>query len=255
MDHELGEDGAFRPRSRPWLTLALAMVVGVASAVTQGLALGVYLFVEKGRNREFDMAKWVETAHQNGVALTIASWAGTAIAVPLIFLFARLVSREPVAEYLGLRWPSIREVGGWVLGTLAFIGFADLLTWSVGRDIVPSFMRETYLTAGHPVFLWLALLVAAPITEELMFRAFLFEGLVRSRLGAPGAAIVTSLAWALLHVQYDLTGIVTVFTVGILFAAARQMTRSLILCMLMHATMNLVATLEVVYVLRMEGAS
>jgi hypothetical protein len=152
MDSQLKEDETLRPRSRPWLTLALAMIVGVASAVAQGLALGVYLFVEKGRNREFDMMKWGETAHENGVALTIATWAGTAVAVPLIFLFARLVSRERAADYLGLRWPSIREVGGWALGTLAFIGFADLLTWSVGRDIVPNFMRETYLTAGFADF-------------------------------------------------------------------------------------------------------
>jgi membrane protease YdiL (CAAX protease family) len=54
-------------------------------------------------------------------------------------------------------------------------------------------------------------------------------------------------------VQYDLPGIVTVFTVGLLFAAARQMTQSVILCILMHATMNLVATLEAVYVLSAEG--
>jgi membrane protease YdiL (CAAX protease family) len=94
--------------------------------------------------------------------------------------------------------------------------------------------------------------IAAPVTEELLFRGLLFGGLAPSALGAFGAAIVTSLVWAAIHIQYDLFDMGTIFLAGLLLAAARHSTQSVILCIILHSAMNFVATVEALVALRME---
>jgi membrane protease YdiL (CAAX protease family) len=111
-------------------------------------------------------------------------------------------------------------------------------------------MLEIYASASVPILLWSTLIVAAPLFEELLFRGLLFQALLETRLKVVGAAVVTSLLWSALHVQYDLYGIASIFVGGLLLSAARYVTGSVLLCMAMHATMNLVATLEVVWLSR-----
>lgn len=108
-------------------------------------------------------------------------------------------------------------------------------------------MLEVYGTAGNALpLLWLALIVAAPFSEEFLFRGFLFTGLKESRLGAYGTILITSLIWASIHAQYDLYGITTIFVAGIFLGFARLKTNSIWLCVLLHGLMNLIATLQTV---------
>ena len=86
----------------------------------------------------------------------------------------------------------------------------------------------------------------APILEELFFRGFLYSGLSSSFLGPLGTILITSISWAAIHLQYDLYGISTIFVFGLLLGAARLKTHSLIVPVLMHALMNLVATIQAV---------
>ncbi len=242
------------PRSRPGLALGMAVAVGMVSLLAQGVALGVYMGVADARDPTFDPATWAENAESNGLALSIATWAGGVVALPLIFFFAGRLSGGRALEFLGWRGVSLTTVAGWVLALLLFLVGYDVLSWWVGREILPTFMRETYLTAGHPALLWLTIVVAAPVVEEFMFRGFLFAGLVRSPLGVAGTAAATSLLWAMLHVQYDAPTITMIFVVGLLLTAARQVTGSIIPCLAMHAAMNAGAMLELQYWLRMEAA-
>ena len=53
-----------------------------------------------------------------------------------------------------------------------------------------------------------------------------------------GAVVVTSVLWALLHLQYDVYGIFTILLVGLLLGAARIRTRSLVVPLALHALNN-----------------
>ena len=70
---------------------------------------------------------------------------------------------------------------------------------------------------------WLFLLVfpsvalGAPIAEELIFRGQLFSALSLTRLGASGTTIVTSAAWALLHLSEPWFSIGLIFIMGLVF--------------------------------------
>ena len=105
-------------------------------------------------------------------------------------------------------------------------------------------MITVYKTEQWPPLLILALVVGAPVGEELIFRGFLFRGLAES-IGVVATIIVTSLAWAIIHTQYDIYGIGTIFLVGILLGIIRHMTGSTTLTIFLHAVMNAIATVEV----------
>jgi membrane protease YdiL (CAAX protease family) len=107
---------------------------------------------------------------------------------------------------------------------------------------------ELYRNAGVRPLLWLAIVVAAPVAEEFIFRGFLFTGL--RGLGLSGwrnlaAVVATAGVWAGIHFQYDAFGVASVFLGGLLLGYARLRTGSLWLCIVLHAIMNLVATVEV----------
>jgi membrane protease YdiL (CAAX protease family) len=92
--------------------------------------------------------------------------------------------------------------------------------------------------------------VGAPLVEETFFRGFLFRGLAASPLGGPATIVVTSLAWAAIHLQYDLYDMGTIFLLGLLLGAFRLITGSLWPPLLMHALVNLLATIQVAILLR-----
>jgi membrane protease YdiL (CAAX protease family) len=94
--------------------------------------------------------------------------------------------------------------------------------------------------------LFVAIVLAAPVFEELVIRGFLIGGLEASGVSAVVAAVSSALAWSALHLQYDLYGIATIVPMGLLLALARHRTRSLLPCIAMHGLGNVVAFVEVV---------
>jgi hypothetical protein len=124
--------------------------------------------------------------------------------------------------------------------------------WSKINDSEPisvserkiGFMVDIDATARFRPLLWFALIVMAPLFEESLFRGFLIPGMQRSFLKAPGAILLTSALWALIHSQYEPFHIGIIFVGGILLGTARVSTGSLPLCIFLHATMNIIATVE-----------
>lgn len=83
--------------------------------------------------------------------------------------------------------------------------------------------------------------IGAPLSEEFLCRGFLFSALARSRAGILGAAILTSLGFALAH-PYSLVGVSQVFVIGMLFAWVLIRTGSLRVTMVCHALFNTLQT-------------
>jgi membrane protease YdiL (CAAX protease family) len=131
------------------------------------------------------------------------------------------------------------------LGLMAiFIAVTDLMSFFLDRPIVPVFMKTVYASANPVWLIWVALVIAAPIFEEAFFRGFLFQGFSSSFMGPFGAIALTAGLWALIHTQYDLYGIGTIFCLGLLIGLARLHTGSLWPPIAMHAMANFVSTVE-----------
>jgi membrane protease YdiL (CAAX protease family) len=186
----------------------------------------------------------VETLVTNGNALVLATLLSTPATVGLIALLVK-VRGYPARDYLALYWPTWRSV------LIAFAGMAvllvaiDLTSYLVGRPLVPLVMVEVYQTAWLPALL-LAFIVLAPLGEETLFRGFFYHGIAVSRAGPIVAIIVSTVAFALMHVQYDWYGILGVAAIGLYLGVVRYRAGSLFLTMLLHAVGNLVATLELI---------
>jgi uncharacterized protein len=82
-----------------------------------------------------------------------------------------------------------------------------------------------------------AVIVAAPLGEELFFRGFLF-GSLRTRLPFLPAAAISGLVFGLFHVQPLLVAVM-VF-VGIALAFLYERRRSMAACIAAHAIFNLI---------------
>ena len=232
-----------------WATIGLGVLVAAADLGTQ---YGVWIVWVVGQT-SLGQEPAAQSPGGDGLFVALATCASMPVAVGLVWLFARLRQGISVTEYLGLNPLSWRAAVGWCAALAGLVVLSDALTMLLHRPLVPEVMVQTYQTAGFPPLLWLAVVVAAPLGEETLFRGFLFKGILHSRLGGGGAVILTALIWAVIHQQYDLYGVATVFAAGLLLGYARLRTSSIYAGLLMHALMNLIATIEVATVIRLAG--
>jgi len=200
----------------------------------------------------YGMAKGYDLRHgfpagleTDGLALSLATCVDTPVTIGLCLFFAWLKRGLPLREYFAVRGVTVKTLVVSVVALLIVSFGMDQIMQMLGRPIVPQFMVDVYRNAGSYPLLWLALLVGAPLTEEIFFRGFLFEGLRQSRLGGVGAILATAVVWAAIHQQYDAYGLGAIFVLGLLFGYARLKTRSILPPLLMHVVCNLVATLQV----------
>jgi membrane protease YdiL (CAAX protease family) len=93
-------------------------------------------------------------------------------------------------------------------------------------------------------WLWLSVLVlviAAPLTEEFMYRGFLLSALAKSKVGFWGAAIITDAAWTAGHASYQpWAALPAIFVLGLLVSFLLWRTGSLWTCIFAHMTVNAV---------------
>jgi uncharacterized protein len=232
------ETAAPRQRWGIWATLGWAILALVLSQVVAAAALVLV--------RPDAMLAGADLLLKDGVAIAISNIPANVVQIVVLALAARRPGWS-AAEYLGLAWPKARAaVIAFAILVTSLLGY-DAITHLLGRDIVTPFQVDTYRSAreaGMLPLLWLALVIAAPVAEEIIFRGFLFRGWVRSeRTAVPGVVLISAL-FAAIHPQYDWFGILQVFFIGLLLGFTRWRSGSTILTILMHVWINLWATAQ-----------
>ena len=181
----------------------------------------------------------------DGVFIAIGALTSVPVQIGVLAWAARLRGWHPMS-YFALNVPKRGEVIVAVVSVVAIDLVFNVLLYLAGRDIVAPFQVEAYQSAqnaGWLLWLWAAIVVAAPFGEEIAFRGFLFRGLVR-----PGfelhAIVAIALAWALLHIQYDWLGMAQIFALGLVLGWFRWASGSTTLTIMMHVLINLEAMIE-----------
>jgi membrane protease YdiL (CAAX protease family) len=227
-----------------WATMGFTLAIMCACLTAQVIVVSGVMIV-MSMIRHMSPSEMQEVAG-NGLTLALCTIATAPIAVGLSVLFAYLRRQLAVWDYLGMKWPPTRQIiQGCVSLVLLVVGM-DCLSYALGRPIVSEFMIQIYQTAGFMPLLVVAIVVAAPLGEEFVFRGFLFEGLARSRAGGTGAVLVSSAVWTLIHIQYNTYEMLTVFTGGLLLGYFRLRTGSIWLCIVLHMLMNIIAFGELI---------
>ena len=95
-----------------------------------------------------------------------------------------------------------------------------------------------YALKANPVAAFSAIVLVAPIVEEILFRGLIY-GALEKRLRVSGAIVVSSLLFALVHLQ--VVYFIPIFCLGLVLGWARSKTNSLGLPILIHVLNNGVA--------------
>lgn len=129
-----------------------------------------------------------------------------------------------------------------------------LLIFMIGSQALTYLLDEAPLLFVDPLYesvssVWLlvfAMVIVAPLYEELVFRGLLWSAIAEQfaspsyseHRGAIVASIVTSLIFAVIHVQYGIYEISTIVVLALIFCYARVKSGSLLLPILLHIINN-----------------
>ena len=228
-----------------WPTMGLSVVVflvfvGISVAILFAIG-GAY----SAANPNADMEEFLLAAATNGFVAFLGISLAAPLCTGLVLLLIKYKATLSVEEYLCLVPVSARTALIWFSFLAMLLIGSDLLSYSLGRPIVPEIMVELYRTSHVVALSWFAIVFAGPIFEEVFFRGFMFRGIEASALGNGGAILITAFTWAAMHTQYDAYGLATIFVLGLLLGFARAVTGSLYLTTAMHAVTNVIATIEI----------
>jgi membrane protease YdiL (CAAX protease family) len=210
-------------------------------------ALVVAFFLAKGP--PFDIAS-IKAVAGAGTVISLSVMMGLPAVLAVLWLATRM-ARMPLADYLALRRSSWRDLLIGIVALIVLVAGWDLLSRVLGREISASFMVDVLKSAQADGSLWLLVIafsVAAPVTEELMVRGFLYRGWSESFLGPFGAVVLSSLVWTAMHAQYyDWFPFGEVLSIGLLLGYMRYRSNSTWLTIIMHGINNFAATLQSIW--------
>jgi membrane protease YdiL (CAAX protease family) len=233
-----------------WPTVGFSCIIAVVYFLSAVIVCVGFIAVANIEDPQLDIMKFANSLESNGFFLSMFTCVATPLVMGLSILFAKIRKNITIKEYFCLYRPGFKEFAKWSLVLLLFAVCLDALTFFINQPIVPDFMVSAYTTAHFMPLLWIAFIIASPLYEEFFFRGFLFKGIQNSRMGPLGAIVITSLAWSVAHIQYDVYGVVSIFAGGLLLGWARLKSNTIYIPFAMHALMNLIATIEVVIYLR-----
>jgi len=219
-----------------WVLLAYV----VATAVT---VIALYLWDPATLPANMDLSALMKDAWYLGVSTIISD----AVMVGFLCLVSRVGWRAK--DYLAINWPLRQEVTVALISLVILLPLMDGLAYVSGQPIIPAFMTDIYKSAqsqGTLPLLWLAITVAAPVAEEIIFRGFIFRGWVRPSQRPMLGILAVAALFAIIHFQYNWFGILQVFMIGFLLTWTRWRSGSTLLPMVMHVVANTYAMLQVI---------
>ena len=227
------------PKHRPLFSCfsVLTLIIGMVIAFFISQLLGVYV---AGK-----LLLPVTSTSSAGDIFFLGSSDGTVVSVSIIIswllltalsvLIVRLKGAN-VRRYLALT-PFSLAVGIGLIGLLLlFMIGSEALTYLLDKSPL-DFVDPLYESVSSVWLLVIAMVIIAPIYEELVFRGILWSAIAEQR-GALVASGVTSIIFAVIHLQYGLYEISTIVILALLFCYARIKSGSLLLPILLHMLNN-----------------
>lgn len=230
----------------PWVAVVVVIVAFLAASVITQQILQIYPVLRHWSvgqaNSWFVNSVWAQFSYvllAYGMLLSSIIW----------FLRWRQVSLQAI----GLKRPRWRDLG-LALGMLPLYYAAYLVIVAVVKQLVPALnvdqKQQIGFSGAHGVLpltvTFLSLAVIPPLVEETVMRGFLFSGL-RAKLMLPWATIITSVLFALGHLQFGSgapllwIAALDTFTLSLFLIYLRQKTDSLWASILLHGLKNSLA--------------
>src|SRR6266853_155533 len=197
--------------------------------------IGVVAWFVLRREGPVDMAAAIHVVG-GGLTISLSVIMGLPAVLAALWIAIR-ITRTPFTDYLALRWTRWTNFLIGAVALFVLVAGWDLLSRATGREVEPGFMVDVLKSARADGALWLLVLafcVAAPVSEELFARGFLYRGWSESFLGPIGAIVLSSMVWTALHLQYDWFFFGEVFSIGLLLGYLRYRSNSTWLTVIVH---------------------
>jgi tetratricopeptide (TPR) repeat protein len=182
------------------------------------------------------LLSWINISENLLFAITLAG-------IPVIFAALRAFARQPWGQPFSwpLRLGTVKIMGLSLLGLGAALWFAPwcahwterLLHWP--PTIQQAVPLIKYALNTNPLAAFLSIVVVAPIVEEILFRGLIY-GSLEKRLRVSGALVISSLLFALVHLQ--VVYFIPIFCLGMVLGWARGKANSLGLPIVLHILNN-----------------
>jgi membrane protease YdiL (CAAX protease family) len=210
---------------------ALTAILGVLLALATGVVLSIPALIIDHPPSGGELSDVADAFVQLATALGF-------LLVPIAIAAGRGATPRQALAQLGLRRFS-RGAWKWVLAAIgAYLLFGIAYGALVGephqKDIAEDF-------GAVPVQI-LLIVIAAPISEEVCFRGFLFGGL-RERLPRLVAALISALVFGGLHATTGISAVPPLIFFGFLLALLYEQTGSIVPGIMLHMLNNAVALL------------
>lgn len=210
-------------------------MLGVPLAIGTGLVLGAMLAIPALVVEDPSGGETTNTANalaQLGAAIAF-------LMVPMLIVTRRgAASIGQVLRRLGVRRFRLSAVLWMVVAIIVYLVFAALYVALAGEpeqeDIAEGF-------GAVPVQI-LLVVIAAPLSEELCFRGFLFGGL-RERMPRISAALLSAAIFGALHALTGLSAVPPLIAFGLVLALLFEKTGSIVPGIILHMLNNSVALL------------
>ncbi|WP_227680619.1 CPBP family intramembrane glutamic endopeptidase [Psychrobacter sp. SWN149] len=180
----------------------------------------------------------------DGTVVSLSIMVGCVLLLAVSIFIIRLKGGS-LRQYLALK-PFSLSVGMGMLGLLLiFMIVSQALTYLL--DMTPlDFVDPLYQSVSSVWLLVFAMVIVAPIYEEVVFRGILWSAIAEQfssasyseNYGAIVASMITSLIFAIIHVQYGIYEISTIVVLALLFCYARIKSGSLLLPIVLHIVNN-----------------
>ena len=166
--------------------------------------------------------------------------------VALIIGFLRVLRDQDPAELFGLRKMAVGRAfvraAVWLVPAMVAVLMVSAAGAWLLRDVWPDAgpqsavqMLEKSQSVVVRVALTIMAVIVAPLSEEILFRGFLF-GVLKRYTDTYFAALVSSLLFASVHMHVGF--FLPLFALGIIFSAAYEATGCLLVSIFMHAMFN-----------------
>ena len=223
----------------------VVLIIGMVIAFFFSQLVGIYvagkLFLSA--NKHLSVGDIFYLGSSNGTVVSVSIIISCLLLTVISILIIRLNGGE-VRKYLAIK-PFSFATGIAMLGVLLLfmIGSQALTYW---LDKAPSaFVDPLYQSVSSVWLLVAAIVIVAPLYEELVFRGLLWSAITeqftqqRSRAsGAVIASVITSLIFAVIHLQYGIYEMSTITVLALIFCYARVKSGSLLLPIILHIINN-----------------
>jgi len=183
----------------------------------------------------------------DGDVLSVAFMLILPTVLAMLAFVVKVRRKQPLFSFLGFRIVSKSVLLTWCLYAIVLVTGMLIADRIFDRPFVPEWAQTAYEATGNLWFFSLSIIVLGPISEELLYRGYVLRVWSESRLGPAISAVLLSVMWAVIHLQYDLYDMAGVFFVGLLLCVSRFKSNSILPAIAIHIGFNAVGQAMLLY--------